>query len=1149
MNGRKGFGCDPFENNNPGTKGRGVRSCSPKREVILDRIAMDEPAYMTDMTPGTIGGMQVSGIGGNHTKAADQRPTPVPQVQVEAGLTTMTDREAHTVTSESCPGGTKAMRGRSLPCQTDHNSHAHRIPTATETTHGMETMEYNVISFNCHGLKSSFDMILRQMSNISCMFLCETWLRPCDLSVVSNELRNENYWCMMKSSVDPEVTSEGRPYGGVGFICKRITGISYVPINVDNNRICAIKVVSDGKVMLTIIGVYMQCYDGSTNTIQLYSETLEDVQSIIDTNDPSPIMLVGDMNASLPQSDHLDHRWYRNHPFNQHSLLLYDFLLNNELVNGNFAFEQNVNYTYQKNDTKSYIDHVFLSRFAFEQLKNCEILSDLCDNVSDHYPIMSSLSIVFNKITNNKSDYKQAFEHPKIDWTKIKNCKEYKKCLKQLENELISIPVELIEDHDAALKHANNIYDNINAILHKAVEKANNATASNYKGNFKKKHWWNDDCLVSRDRQRFWFKIWVSCDRPREGHIYDCYKLAKKTYRKACRIAINSLSLNKILRLNYYHGHHRTKKFWNLIRKNKCNSNKTSDDINIETLSKYYKNKFNKNDSEPHSFINQAEIVVKDHYLNIKNVIHKEYVMPETTLNNYIKKLRLGCAPGIDGITAEHLKWAAGTKVIESLRLLLTICIRFGIVPDSFASGLLVPLLKKPNSDPTLPNNYRPVVISTTFSKILEIHILKECNDHEFDDLQFGFVQNRGTAMAAALTHDVIEYMKSRGSPVYACSLDAEGAFDGIPHSILFKKALGVIPDTYWRIMVYWYSRLTVQIKWGDGLSHSIKVLKGTRQGGLSSPFLFNLFYQDMIQDLSNMKVGICINDATYNVFCYADDILLCSASVSGLQKLINKANKYIVEHGLRFNPTKTHCITFGKCKTPNKRWFLGGAELKQTESIMYLGVALSDSQKAHVDARIVATRKAFFALKSAGVFANEADVNSRIHIFNAAVRPVILYGLQSVYQNKSSHIKAEKFHAKLLKSTLGLKRYCVNTPLLKAMKVLRVEESVEMQTLQLLRSMILSKSRSHHFYGFLLGQHLNGTATCKTDLLSRSQIICNKYSISLMMMLCNEKYIREKRIFNQFREQDGLVETVRYLTDNLSNESRHLINSLLSPF
>ena len=106
--------------------------------------------------------------------------------------------------------------------------------------------------------------------------------------------------------------------------------------------------------------------------------------------------------------------------------------------------------------------------------------------------------------------------------------------------------------------------------------------------------------------------------------------------------------------------------------------------------------------------------------------------------------------------------------------------------------------------------------------------------------------------MATALTHDVIEYMNTRGSAVYACSLDSEGAFDGIPHSVLFKKALGVIPDMYWRILVYWYSILTVKIKWGDTLSESIKIEKGTRQGGLSSPFLFNIFYQEMIEELFN---------------------------------------------------------------------------------------------------------------------------------------------------------------------------------------------------------------------------------------------------------------------------------------------------------
>ena len=148
--------------------------------------------------------------------------------------------------------------------------------------------------------------------------------------------------------------------------------------------------------------------------------------------------------------------------------------------------------------------------------------------------------------------------------------------------------------------------------------------------------------------------------------------------------------------------------------------------------------------------------------------------------------------------------------------------------------------------------------------------------------------------MAAALTHDVFDYCIDRGSPVYICSLDAESAFDGIPHSILFHKAIGTIPYIYWRLLVHWYEKLVVHIKWNNEISDVIIICKGTRQGGLSSPFLFNLLYQDMVKEISNMSVGISINNVNYNAFCYADDILLCSLSITGLQKLINKANEEI---------------------------------------------------------------------------------------------------------------------------------------------------------------------------------------------------------------------------------------------------------------
>ena len=96
--------------------------------------------------------------------------------------------------------------------------------------------------------------------------------------------------------------------------------------------------------------------------------------------------------------------------------------------------------------------------------------------------------------------------------------------------------------------------------------------------------------------------------------------------------------------------------------------------------------------------------------------------------------------------------------------------------------------------------------------------------------------------MATVLTKDVLSYRVKRGPSVYTCSLDAQGAFDSVPHETLFAKALGIVPDHCWVTLVAWYQSIVVRVKWGNKLSNHISVQKGTRQGGLSSPFLLNVF-------------------------------------------------------------------------------------------------------------------------------------------------------------------------------------------------------------------------------------------------------------------------------------------------------------------
>ena len=123
-------------------------------------------------------------------------------------------------------------------------------------------------------------------------------------------------------------------------------------------------------------------------------------------------------------------------------------------------------------------------------------------------------------------------------------------------------------------------------------------------------------------------------------------------------------------------------------------------------------------------------------------------------------------------------------------------------------------------------------------------------------------------------------------------------------------KALNVLPDFCWRIMYQWYKSMHVYIKWNNIFGNKVNVSRGTRQGGLSSPFLFNLFYQELIEMLNYEKCGIIIAGNHYNVHCYADDILLSSTTPTGLQRLTDVAVNYITKHGLKINPSKTTCMS-----------------------------------------------------------------------------------------------------------------------------------------------------------------------------------------------------------------------------------------------
>ena len=48
------------------------------------------------------------------------------------------------------------------------------------------------------------------------------------------------------------------------------------------------------------------------------------------------------------------------------------------------------------------------------------------------------------------------------------------------------------------------------------------------------------------------------------------------------------------------------------------------------------------------------------------------------------------------------------------------------------------------------------------------------------------------------------------------------------------------------KLLVFWYSRQRMFVRWGDTCSTSFGVINGVKQGGIISPMIFNLHMDDL---------------------------------------------------------------------------------------------------------------------------------------------------------------------------------------------------------------------------------------------------------------------------------------------------------------
>lgn len=232
--------------------------------------------------------------------------------------------------------------------------------------------------------------------------------------------------------------------------------------------------------------------------------------------------------------------------------------------------------------------------------------------------------------------------------------------------------------------------------------------------------------------------------------------------------------------------------------------------------------------------------------------------------------------------------------------------------------------------------------------------------------------------------------------------------------------------------------------------SSIFKTLVGVRQGGAASPKLFSIYINRLINKLVNSNQGLIFGKIKFDTLVYADDILIMNTTKRGLQTQLEILEKFGYEFDIKYNPTKTN-KEIKRDSTSNiqdiwqQELKLCGENIEEVEQMRYLGFELDNSDKNNKHLAKL-KQKAYSSLSKLNILGINTDYLSPFmkgQLFKVYIRPMLYYGTENMYFNKSKMNIIKRIDGNILKKMMMVPTRCRSSSLLLALNITPVQDHI----------------------------------------------------------------------------------------------------------